>query len=144
MTGYLGRPQETAAAFSGAWYRTGDLGFLDEEGFLSIAGRTTEVIVRGGVNLYPAEIEQVVQLHPAVQDCAVRGVPDPLWGETVQACVVLREGQRLALDELQQHCQQHLASYKKPQSMVVLREVPRTVTGKIARSALAAVTPGAA
>jgi long-chain acyl-CoA synthetase len=144
MTGYLGRPQETAAAFSGPWYRTGDLGCLDDEGFLTIAGRTTEVIVRGGVNLYPAEIEQVLLLHPAVQDCAVRGEPDPLWGETVQACVVLRDGHGLALDELQQHCQQHLASYKKPHSLVVLREIPRTATGKIARSALAAPAPEAA
>ena len=144
MAGYLGRPQETAAAFSGPWYRTGDLGRLDDEGFLTIAGRTTEVIVRGGVNLYPAEIEQVLLLHPAVRDCAVRGVPDPLWGETVQACVVLREGHRLALDALQQHCQQHLASYKKPQSLVVLPEIPRTATGKIARTALAVPAPEAA
>jgi long-chain acyl-CoA synthetase len=137
MTAYLGRPQDTAAAFSGAWYRTGDLGCLDDEGFLTIAGRSNEVVLRGGVNVYPAEIERVLMLHPGVLDCAVLGVPDPLWGETIRACVVLREGFVLTLQEAQQHCVAHLARYKRPESLVVLGEIPRTVTGKVLKSRLA-------
>jgi fatty-acyl-CoA synthase len=140
MTAYLGQPEETAAAFSGPWYRTGDLGRLDEEGFLFIVGRSTEVVVRGGVNVHPAEIERVLLLHPAVLDCAVHGVPDPLWGQILQACVVLREGQALSLEEARQHCAQHLASYKRPQSLLVMREIPRNATGKVVKSALGGVS----
>ena len=141
MSAYLGRPEETAAAFSGAWYRTGDLGRLDDEGFLYIVGRLNDVVLRGGVNVHPAEIEQVLQQHAAVADCAVRGIPDPLWGESIQACVVLREGQRLSLEDAQQHCLQSLASYKKPQSLLLLREIPRTATGKVLKSALPEAPP---
>ena len=141
MSAYLGRPEDTAAAFCGAWYRTGDLGRLDDEGFLSIVGRLTDVVLRGGVNVYPAEIERVLQQHPAVAECAVRGIPDPLWGEAIQACVVLREGQSLSLEEAQRHCLQSLASYKKPQSLLLLRELPRTATGKVLKSALPDAPP---
>ncbi len=144
MTAYLGRPDETAAAFSGTWYRTGDLGHLDEEGYLHLAGRAGDVVLRGGVNIYPAEIERAVLLHPAVRDCAVLGVPDARWGESVRACVVLHEGQALTLEDLQQHCRHHLASYKQPASLVLLDEIPRTASGKALKSALAGAAAGVA
>jgi acyl-CoA synthetase (AMP-forming)/AMP-acid ligase II len=137
MTRYLGMPEETEAAFSDGWYRTGDLGYLDEEGFLFIVGRSKDMVVSGGVNIYPAEIEQVMMLHPAVLDCAVLGVPDAVWGEAVKAYVVLRERGSMTLAEAQAHCLQYLADYKKPRFLEVVREIPKNAGGKTMKSVLA-------
>ena len=136
MTSYRDRPEETARAFTGRWFRTGDLGFLDEEGFLHLVSRLSDVVISGGVNIYPAEIEQVLMLHPAVLDAAVVGVPDPKWGQAVKAYLVVREGARVDLDEIQRHCNLHIADFKKPRSLQLLPALPKNAGGKTVKSQL--------
>ena len=137
MTAYRDRPEETARAFTGRWFHTGDLGFMDEEGFLHLVGRVSDVIISGGVNIYPAEIEQVLMLHPFVLDAAVVGVPDAKWGQAVRAYLVLREGGRLDLQSVQRHCMDHLADFKKPRSVEFVAALPRNAGGKTVKSLLA-------
>jgi acyl-CoA synthetase (AMP-forming)/AMP-acid ligase II len=136
--GYVGNEAATAAAFDGDWYRTGDLGRLDDDGFLSLIGRKKEMIISGGLNIYPAEIERVLYAHPAVAEAAVVGVPDPEWGESVCAFIQLRPDRHASEADIIDHCRAHMASYKKPRRVVFLAELPRTSNGKIARSALKA------
>ncbi len=136
MASYRDRPEETAAAFTGPWFHTGDLGYLDEEGFLYLVGRSKDMIISGGVNIYPVEIEQVIMLHLAVLDCAVVGIPDAKWGQSIKAFVVLRDGQRLTLAELQKHCLEYLADYKMPRSLEIVRDLPKNAGGKTVKSAL--------
>jgi len=141
MDRYLGSEADTAAAFSGRWYRTGDLGYLDEEGFLYIVGRSKDMFVSGGVNVYPAEIEQVIMLHPAVLDCAVIGVDDEKWGQVAKVFVTLRKGHGLTLEALQAHCRQYLADYKKPRYLQFMAEIPKNAGGKTIKAALPAGIP---
>lgn len=136
--GYVANDAATAAAFDGDWYRTGDLGQLDADGFLTVIGRKKEMIISGGLNIYPAEVERVLYAHPAVAEAAIVGVPDPEWGESVCAFVQLRPGTRATETDIIEHCRAQLASYKKPRRVVFLTELPRTSNGKIARSALKA------
>jgi acyl-CoA synthetase (AMP-forming)/AMP-acid ligase II len=136
FSAYRDRPDETSGAFAGRWYRTGDLGYLDAQGFLHLVGRKSDVVISGGVNIYPAEIEQVLMLHPAVLDVAVVGVPDAKWGQSVKAYVVLRGNARLDLAEVQRHCAAHLADYKKPRSVEFRRALPKNAGGKTIKSAL--------
>ena len=136
MSGYRDRPEETAAAFTGPWFHTGDLGYLDEEGFLYLAGRSNDMIISGGTNISPIEIERVIMLHAAVLDCTVVGVPDSKWGQGVRAYVVLRDGRHLTIDELQKHCMQYLADHKKPRSLEILDQLPKNAGGKTVKSAL--------
>lgn len=136
MTEYFRNPEATAAAFSGDWFCPGDLGRFDEDGFLYIVGRRKEMIITGGLNVYPAEVERVLYLHPAVQEAAVVGCPDPEWGEAVTAFVQLRPGHHASAADLIAHCRAHMASYKKPRAVEFLAELPRTTSGKIARQAL--------
>jgi acyl-CoA synthetase (AMP-forming)/AMP-acid ligase II len=143
MLEYFRNPDATAAAFDGDWFRTGDLGRLDEDGFLHIVGRKKEMIISGGLNVYPAEVERVLYLHPAVQEAAVVGLADPEWGEVVAAFVQLRPGRRATGEEIIEHCRAHMASYKKPRAVEFLPELPRTTSGKIAKQLLARRAPGA-
>lgn len=136
MTCYLNNPQETEAAFTGRWFHTGDLGYLDDEGFLYLVGRSKDMIVSGGVNIYPAEIEHVIMQHPAVLDCAVIGVPDDKWGQAVKAFIVLRRGCALELEALQEYCKGYLADYKKPRHLEVMAELPKNAGGKTVKHAL--------
>lgn len=136
MRGYWNDPQATAAAFDGPWYRTGDLGHLDADGYLFIAGRAGDMVISGGINIHPAEVEQVLQQHPAIAEAAVAGVPDPVWGRALKAYVVLREGAALSLDDIQRHCARHLADFKKPRSVRFLAALPRNAAGKVVRSEL--------
>ena len=136
MTCYRDRPEETTRAFTGRWYHTGDLGFLDEEGFLHLVSRLTDVVISGGVNIYPAEIEQVLMLHPQILDAAVVGEPDPKWGQRVKAFIVQREGAALDLEAVQRHCAAHLADYKKPRNVVFMQELPKNAGGKTIKSSL--------
>lgn len=138
MQAYFGQLDATARSFQGRWYRTGDLGWLDEEGFLFLAGRQDDVVISGGVNIHPAEIEQVLLLHPAVADAAVTGVPDGRWGEVVKAFVVLREGAQIDLPAVQAHCRQHLADFKKPRALQVLDALPKNAAGKTLKTGLRA------
>ena len=137
MTGYFDDPQATREALPDGWFRTGDLGVLDAEGYLSIVGRKKEIIRTGGESVAPAEVEAALSQHREVGEVAVVGVPDPQWGEIVCAVVVAEAGHAPSLEALQAHCQPLLAGYKKPRRMVVRKELPRTAaTGQVQRTLL--------
>jgi acyl-CoA synthetase (AMP-forming)/AMP-acid ligase II len=126
FSGYFRNPQATEAALVDGWYRTGDLARIDDEGYLSIVGRASDLIRTGGEYVAPAEVDGVVQDHPAVLDGAVAGVPDDDWGEIVTAFVVVRPGASLTLDQLRRHCEGRLAAYKVPRQLVLVDSIPRT------------------
>jgi fatty-acyl-CoA synthase len=137
LSGYFRNPEATAAALRDGWFYTGELAERDDEGFLSIVGRTREIIRTGGEWVAPAEVDAVLASHPAVADVAVAGVPDPHWGEIVTAFVVTRPGASLELDDIRRHCENRLTSYKHPRALVVLDSLPRTkTTGQVQRRAL--------
>jgi long-chain acyl-CoA synthetase len=136
MRGYLNRPQETAAVLRDGWYCTGDLGRMDADGYLTIVDRKTDLILVGGLNVYPSEVERVLQSHTAVAEAAVIGVPDPVRGEVPKALVILRDGARVSPQELLQWCRQQLANYKVPRTISLVAELPRTVTGKVLKPEL--------
>jgi acyl-CoA synthetase (AMP-forming)/AMP-acid ligase II len=132
MTGYFQDPEMTAATIDAdGWLRTGDLASMDERGYCTIAGRLKDMIIRGGENIYPREIEQVLFAHPAVADAAVVGVPDPKWGEQVAAFVRPALGQTPDPGELSAYCREHLAAHKTPRYWTVLDEFPLTPSGKV-------------
>jgi len=141
MTEYFRNPEATAAAFRGDWFCPGDIGRFDEDGCLYIVGRQKEMIITGGLNVYPAEVERVLYMHPAVAEAAVVGCPDREWGEIVKAFVQLRPGRTLTEADLIDHCRAHMASYKKPKAVEFLAELPRTSSGKIAKQLLAEGAP---
>jgi acyl-CoA synthetase (AMP-forming)/AMP-acid ligase II len=135
--GYWQRPEETAATIDAdGWLHTGDGGYLDAEGYLFLTDRIKDMIVSGGENVYPVEVEDVLAAHPTVIDVAVIGVPDPKWGETVKA-VVVRRGE-VGADELAAHCREHLAGYKLPRSFDFVDELPRNASGKVLKRELRA------
>jgi long-chain acyl-CoA synthetase len=140
MLGYLNRPDDTAAVIRDGWYHTGDLGRMDDDGYVYIVDRKTDLILVGGLNVYPSEVERVLSTHPGVAEAAVVGVPDTLRGEAVSALVIPRDGQVVATAELLQWCRQRLAAYKVPRSIRLVTELPRTVTGKVLKSALRRMT----
>ncbi|MCE2391734.1 MAG: long-chain-fatty-acid--CoA ligase [Proteobacteria bacterium] len=136
MRGYWNQPKATAEALRDGWMHTGDAGYLDEEGYLYIKDRIKDMIVSGGENVYPREVEDVLFRHPAVADVAVIGVPSERWGETVKAIVVLRADQRATEEELIAYCQQHLAGFKRPRSIGFSEELPRNPSGKVLKRIL--------
>jgi acyl-CoA synthetase (AMP-forming)/AMP-acid ligase II len=138
MRGYWNLSEESAATLAGGWLHTGDAGHLDEEGFLYISDRVKDLIVSGGENIYPREIEDVLHGIPEVTEAAVIGVPDQRWGEAVKAIVVLRDGTALTEDEVIGYCRGHLAGYKCPRSVDFVRELPRNATGKVLKTELRA------
>ena len=140
MKGYLNRPTETAQAVRGGWYHTGDLGRVDADGYYFIVDRKTDLILVGGLNVYPREVELALASHPAVAEAAVIGVPDPVRGETPKALVVLRDGQRSDPQELITWCRQRLANYKVPRTVSIVSHLPKTVTGKILKTVLRAAS----
>ncbi len=132
--GYLHAPDATAEAIRDGWLHTGDLGYLDDEGYLYIADRRDDLIVTGGENVYPAEVESVLLAHPAVEECAVIGLPDERWGALVVAVILPASGQRPTADALQAHLREHLAGYKMPRRLEFADEpLPRTASGKLQR-----------
>ncbi len=131
MSGYWNNPAATAEAFRDGWYRTGDVARRDEDGYCYIVDRVRDMIISGGLNVYPAEVEACLQRHPAVLEAAVIGVPDDEWGESVKAIVVLRPGAAAGEAALIEHCRAHLAGYKKPRSVDFVQELPKGSTGKI-------------
>jgi long-chain acyl-CoA synthetase len=135
--GYWGQPEATTQAFRDGWFRTGDGGRMDDEGYLTIADRLKDMIISGGENVYPAEVEAALRGHPAVLDAAVIGVPDRQWGETVHAVVVAgaRAGDALR-DELVAWCRQRLAGYKCPRSMAFVDALPLSAAGKVLKTQL--------
>jgi acyl-CoA synthetase (AMP-forming)/AMP-acid ligase II len=133
--GYLGAPEETRTAFTqDGWYRTQDLGHVDADGYVTLIGRRSEMIDRGGFKVAPAEVEQVLALHPDVADCLVAGVPHPVLGQEIGALVVLRPGSRLGTVDVRRHCREQLAAYKEPGIVRIVSELPRLPNGKPARS----------
>jgi fatty-acyl-CoA synthase len=142
--GYWRNPEATAAAFADGWLLTGDVAERDAEGFYRIVGRIKDMVISGGENVYPAEIEDVLHDHPAVLEAAVVGVPDEQWGEACAAFVVLREGMSATTDELREHCRQRLARFKVPKSFAVRETLPRSSMGKVLKDELrATLTTGA-
>ncbi len=133
---YWKMPQQTAAAFKDGWFHTKDMAFVDEEGFVYIVDRKSDMIISGGFNIYPREVEEVIMAHPGVAETAVIGVPDDIWGEAVKAFIVPRKGAKLREEEIIQYCREKLAGYKKPKSVDFVKEIPKNVYGKVNRRAL--------
>jgi len=139
VSGYWNRPEETAALHDeDGWLRTGDAGHLDAEGFLYITDRIKDMLITGGENVYPAEVEKVLAGHPAIAEVAVIGTPDEQWGEVVTAVVVTKPDQTLDLDELQTFARQHLGGYKVPRRMHLVDALPRNASGKVLKRDLRA------
>jgi fatty-acyl-CoA synthase len=136
FAGYWGLPVETAEAMRGGWFHTGDLGRADGDGFVTLVDRKKDMIITGGENVYPIEVEQVLFRHPGVADVAVVGVPDDRWGETVVAVVVAAGGERVGPDELIGFTRDRIAHFKCPRRVEFLDELPRTATGKILKREL--------
>ncbi len=141
MRGYLGRPDETARVIIGGWLHTGDVGHLDTDGYLTLVGRSKDMIIRGGENIYPKEIEDVLSSDPTVLEVAVIGVPDDKWGETVAAYVQPREGCTIDPEALQALCARKLAGYKRPTSITVMDAIPKNAVGKTDKAPLRAAHP---
>jgi len=136
MKGYWNRPEETAETLRDGWLLTGDLGYMDDDGYFYIVDRKKDMIIAGGYNIYPREIEEVLYEHPAVQEAVAAGIPDPYRGETVKAYIVLKEGTNVTEKELNEFARKHLAAYKAPREYEFRAELPKTAVGKILRRAL--------
>jgi fatty-acyl-CoA synthase len=136
MEGYYRDLEATAEALKGGWLHTGDLGKVDEEGFLTIVDRKKDMIISGGENIYPKEIEEVLYTHPKILEAAVIGLPDPAWGEKVHAVVALKEGEDLTEDEVIDYCKARIASFKKPKSVAFVQRIPRSSAGKVLKTVL--------
>ena len=136
MKGYWNKPEATAETLRGGWLHTGDIGYLDEDGYLYITDRKKDMIISGGSNIYPREIEEVICRHPGVFEVAVIGIPDAKWGEATKALVVAHPGARLSEGDIVEHCRRHLASYKKPQSVEFLPSLPKNAYGKVLKREL--------
>ena len=134
IAGYLDNPAATAEAYtSDGWFRTGDLGTFDADGYLSISGRAKELIITGGYNVYPREVEELLRTHPGIADAAVVGIPSPQWGETVAAFVVPASSASLRPSELDSWCEERLVAYKRPREWHLVESIPRNALGKILR-----------
>jgi len=138
MRGYLGRPDDTAEVIVDGWLRTGDVGHLDNDGYLTLVGRSKDMIIRGGENIYPKEIEDVLTGDPSVLEAAVIGAPDEKWGEVVVAYVQPRPGFALDPEDLEARCARSLSGYKRPTTYVVVEAIPKNAIGKIDKRALRA------
>jgi len=139
--GYFKNEAATEKAFEGGWFHTGDIGYRDADGFYFIADRKSDMIIRGGENIYPREIDELLFTHPAVSAAAAIGVSDELYGEEVEAFVVLREGQNTSESDLIDFCRKHLADYKCPKRIHFLTEIPKGPTGKLLKRELAKLRP---
>ncbi len=135
--GYWGQPQKTSEAFTAdGWFKTGDLGFREQDGYITLCGRSKDLIISGGLNIYPPEVERVLMEHPAVASCAVIGCLDPEWGERVTAVVVLHQTKSVTGEELVRFCREKLAPYKTPKSIVFKNDLPRNAMGKVQKAEL--------
>jgi acyl-CoA synthetase (AMP-forming)/AMP-acid ligase II len=131
MVEYWKRPDETRQAIIDGWLHTGDMGYYDERGFIYIVDRKKDMIITGGENVYPREVEEVLYRHPAVMEASVIGVPDEKWVERVHAVIVLKEGNKATEDEMIAFCKQQLARYKAPRSVEFAESLPKNPQGKI-------------
>ncbi|HET9719375.1 MAG TPA: AMP-binding protein, partial [Solirubrobacteraceae bacterium] len=131
MQGYWNRDEATEEVMRGGWFHTGDIATVDEDGYYFIVDRKKDLIIRGGYNVYPRELEEVLYEHPAVREAAVLGVPDASLGEEVGAAVVLKEGESLSPDEIREYMKSRVAAYKYPRVVWLTDELPKGPTGKI-------------
>lgn len=138
MLGYWNNEQATAETLKDGWLHTGDLGYVDERGYLHLVDRKKDVIISGGSNIYPREVEEVLNLHPAVKETCVFGLPDDVWGEKVCVHIVLRDGETVTEEELLELCKEHLAGYKKPRLIKIVQALPKSSYGKILRKEIIA------
>jgi acyl-CoA synthetase (AMP-forming)/AMP-acid ligase II len=138
MKGYWRNPETTAETLRNGWLHTGDVGYMDERGYVFIMDRSKDMIISGGENIYPREIEEVIIRHHAVREVAVIGVPDPKWGEAIKAVVALLPGRSATEDQLISFCKDNIASFKKPKSVDFLDELPKSNYGKILKRELRA------
>lgn len=136
MLGYNNQPQETASTIRDGWLYTGDLGYMDKDGYFYIVDRKNDMIITGGFNVYPREVEDVLYQHPAVKEACVIGIPDEYKGERVKAFITLRDGAKVKEPEIIKFCKQHLIAYKVPQQVEIRTELPMTAIGKILKRAL--------
>ncbi|HAR98878.1 MAG TPA: long-chain fatty acid--CoA ligase [Syntrophus sp. (in: bacteria)] len=136
MKGYFNKPEETAQTLRGGWLHTGDMAYKDEEGYLFIVDRKKEMIIRGGENIYPKELEGIIYRHPQVMEVAVVGAPDPIYGEEVMACLVLHPGQALTDEAFKEWCRANMASYKVPKYVDIRTALPKNILGKILKKEL--------
>ncbi len=140
MRGYYNLPEATARAIDAdGWLHTGDLATMDDNGYCKITGRLKDMIIRGGENIYPREIEEFLYSHPQVADVQVVGVPDLKYGEEVMAWIKLKEGQAASVEEIREFCRSRIAHYKIPRYVKFVDEFPMTVTGKIQKYKMRAV-----
>jgi long-chain acyl-CoA synthetase len=137
LKGYFRNPEATERAFRGGWFHTGDVGYRDQDGFFYIVDRKTDMIIRGGENIYPREIDEVLYQHPAIAAAATIGIPDQLFGEEVAAFIVLKEGMKVTEEELIEHCKSELADYKCPKTIRIVKDIPKGPTGKLLKRELA-------
>jgi acyl-CoA synthetase (AMP-forming)/AMP-acid ligase II len=135
-SGYWKLPEETANLIKDGWLFTGDLAVIDEEGYITIVDRKKDVIITGGENVYSTEVENVLYQHSAILECAVIGVPDPLWGEAVKGVVVLKQNQEATEEDIIQFCKKRIAHFKAPKSIVFVNVLLKTGSGKIHKKAL--------
>jgi len=131
MLGYWKNPKLTAEVLRGGWLHMGDMGYMDEDGYLYLTDRKADMIISGGENVYPKEVEDIIYQHPAVQECTVVSAPDAKWGEIVQAVVVLKPEQKATEQDIIEHCKRRLAGYKCPKAVAFWDEIPKTIVGKI-------------
>jgi len=136
MKCYWNNSEATAEAFRGGWLHTRDMGYMDENGYLFLVDRKDDMIISGGFNIYPKEVEDVIYTYPAVLEAAVFGIPDEKWGETVKAVVSLKHGMTATEKDIIQHCKKNLASYKKPTSVDFIEDIPKSPNGKILKKEL--------
>jgi long-chain acyl-CoA synthetase len=136
MKGYWNRPEATEETIKDGWLYTGDLGYMDDKGYFYVVDRKKDMIIAGGYNIYPREIEEVLYEHPDVLEAVAAGIPDPYRGETVKAYVVLKEGAHITSDDLNQYARKYLAAYKAPRLYEFREELPKTAVGKILRRTL--------
>ena len=142
VSGYENNPEANAKSFTNGWFRTGDQGFLDSDGYLTLTGRIKELINRGGEKIGPREIDEVLLAHPAVAEAVCFGVPHPGWGEEVEAAIVLKEGETATAADVMAFCKERLADFKRPKKIYITTAIPRTATGKIQRGAVAQAFAG--
>ena len=136
MRGYYRNPQATTAVIRDGWFDTGDVGKVDEDGYLFLLGRKKEIIITKGQNIYPGDVEGVLQTHPKVAEAAVVGVPDEVRGEIVRAVISLKKGESITEQEIIRFCREYLADYKLPKQVIFMDSLPKTATGEIRKEEL--------
>jgi long-chain acyl-CoA synthetase len=136
MAGYINRPEENAIALRDGWLLTGDIAVMDEEGYLSIVDRKKDMIISGGFNIYPRDVDEVLFAHPKILEGCAIGVPDAYSGERIKAFVVLKEGETATEEEIIEYCKQNLVKYKIPKYVEFVDSLPKSAVGKILRKEL--------